>query len=114
MTEEKVILTIEKMLQMIGITDETYEKRMKDPKKSIGVATKANIDKVINAVKTKTFEYFGCEFHEVEDFDSKHFRRELKNFMGKMSARPEGMEIGSYRRGRKRRKKNCMFTLMLS
>ena len=114
MTEEKVILTIEKMLQMIGITDETYEKRMKNPKKSEGVATKENIDKVINAVKTKTFEYFGCEFHEVENFDNKHFRRELKNFMGKKAVRPEGMEIGTYRRGRKRRKKNCKFPLIMS
>ena len=107
MTEHKLILTIEKMLEMIGISDDQYEKRMTDKKKTVGVATKTNIKKVINEIKTKTQQHFGYDFSEVENFDDKHIHENLNDFMKRQIPRPEGIEIGFVRRGRKRRKTDC-------
>ena len=102
MSEETVILTIEKMLSMIGISESEYMKRMKDKKHNVGVATKANIEKVVECIKNDSFSHFGCDFAEIQNFRPKMIHKLLKNFMKRQEEKPPGLEIGSFRRGRKR------------
>ena len=110
MTEEKLTLSIEQMLSMIGISDSEYAERMKEKKLKIGVGTKANIQKVVECIKNETFEHFGCEFSEIQNFQSKTIHQLLKKFMGRQDEKPPALEIGSVRRGRKRKKtSNCKF-----
>ena len=92
---------------MIGMSDEQYQKRMDDVKRSEGVATKKNIEKVVDEIKNRSQEHFGYDFDEIENFDVKNIRRSLNNFMKKQEKRPEGLNIGIVRRGRKRAKRNC-------
>ena len=106
-------LTIEQMLSMIGISDSEYADRMNDRKSTIGVGTKANIQKVIHCIKKETIENFGCEFSEIQNYPSKTMHALLKSFMGKQEKKPSPLEIGSVRRGRKRRRTSgCKFKIL--
>ena len=102
MSEETIILTVEQMLSMIGISESEYTERMQNKKHNVGVATKANINKVVECIKSESFLHFGCDFSEIQNFKPKAIHERLKNFMKRQDERPSGLEIGSFRRGRKR------------
>ena len=102
MTDQDLMLSIEKMLNMIGISETDYITKMKNKKKPTGVATPTNIDRIVHAIKNETMEHFGYEFQEIKNFDDKNIKNYLRKFMARQDEKPGDLKIGTVRRGRKR------------